>query len=451
MRFSSLWAALLTLALALAACSPPRSTRLPDVVLVSIDTLRADHVGAYGYGPPTTPELDRFAGDSVLFENTISHAPSTLPSHASLFTSRLPMEHRVLLATRTSLPPDMPVLAGILAEAGYRTAGFHSGGQLRNDLGIGTGFEIWEQVSIEFAPVVDRGCRWLAESRERPSFLFLHTYEIHHPYEPDPEMLSLFEDDYAGPLPDHIEVDAHLRKINDPSDSRLEIDEHDLAHIVATYDAELRSADEALGKLFRCLRSQARYEDALVIVTSDHGEEFGEHGMVGWHSHTLFDELLRVPLVTKLPGGRHAGTRVATTASLIDLAPTILRVAGLSPPASFRGTSLLPPMASMSGSTKREEDEVVISMRDVEGLAPSAISARSDRFKLIGDWLFDLVEDPGETKDVASAHPTIVERLARERSTAVSLARQIDEGSAAARDSLSPETISELRALGYVD
>ncbi|MCP4906499.1 MAG: sulfatase [bacterium] len=429
----------------------------PDVIFVSIDTLRADHVGAYGYRPPTTPVLDALASEGIVFEQAIAHAPSTLPSHVSMFTSKIPIEHRVMVATERPLPPDMPVLAEIFADSGYRTAAFHSGGQLTDDLEIDRGFDVWKNVGVPFAPTVAEGCSWLTSPSDEPSdqkepaFLFLHTYEVHHPYRPRPDLLALFESDYSGPLPKDIEIDAHLRRINDRSDQRLELTDADLAHIIATYDAELRSVDESFGDLLECIRKNGRYDETLVLVTSDHGEEFAEHGWVGWHSHSLFDELLRVPLIIKLPAGEGAGSRVAAMVRLIDLAPTLLAASGIDVPESFRGRSLLGHLDPERSEDLIATTEIAIAARDNANLLPGQIAVRSGKFKLIGRHLFDLENDPRETTNVAAEHRPVLIELRKFREAALRLAATIDVPSASEPSRLDEETLRELEALGYLE
>ena len=420
----------------------------PDVVLVSIDTLRADHLGSYGYPKPTSPHLDRLAARGIVFDRAMAHAPSTLPSHVSIFTSTLPTEHRVMVATESPLPDDLPTVAEVFLDAGYRTAAFHSGGQLTDDLSIDRGFDEWVHVGEAFAPIVERGCEWLGTSTE-PAFLFLHTYEIHHPYRPRPELLALFDDGYTGPLPPNIEIDDHLRPINGQSEVTLEIDDRDLAYIVATYDAELRSVDESIGRLVDCLEEQGRLDRTLFAITSDHGEEFGEHGWVGWHSHTLYDELLHVPLILRLPGDREAGRRVGPAVRSIDIAPTLLDVTGIPAPDGFRGRSLLP-LALGEAPEARPADTVTISMRDHRGLVPGNISVRSPTHKLIGARLYDLLQDPRETVDVAAASPGVATALKVHRDAAITLARPIRSGLSEGESRLDEQTLEELRALGYL-
>ena len=287
------------------------------MVLVSIDTLRPDHLGCYGYTRPTSPNLDAFRKDAVLFDQAFAHAPSTLASHAAILASLLPPHHGASISNDLALPREVLTLAEVLKEAGYTTASYNGGIQLDPAWGLDQGFDVYASVKPRGAPAeslvdktdrfahqVDRAAAWIRGRRSPGFFLFLHTYEVHHPYSPEPDDLALFRGSYDGPLPDLVTVEL-LKEVNG---GKRPVDDRDRQHIVDTYDAEIRSMDRAFGTLVALLKERKLYDAALVIVTSDHGEEFGEHGQMGWHSHTLYDELLRVPLLVKLPKSRRAGS-----------------------------------------------------------------------------------------------------------------------------------------------
>jgi arylsulfatase A-like enzyme len=435
-----------------ALAAPSADHRRPpaevNVVLVSIDTLRADHLGCYGYGPPTSPQLDRLCGQAVVFENAFAQAPSTLPSHASMFTSLLPSHHGASWPAKTPLSKEFTTLAEILRAHGYQAAGFHGGGQVSGELGLGQGFEPYVRIRGRFRKAVKAAVEWLEQRSPGPFFLFVHTYEVHHPYSPRPGALEPFDEGYAGPLPDKIEITS-LRRINGDEEPPLEIGEADLAHIVATYDAEIRSMDEALGDFAAALDAAGLLEDALVIFTSDHGEEFNEHGFVGWHSHTLYDELLRVPLVIKLPASEHAGRRVRPLVRSIDLAPTVLDILAIPSPPGFEGMSVLPLLES------ERTPRVALSQMD-KRFDPPISSLRTLDWKLYEDHLFgriyrarlyDLRSDPGEQRNVLSFHYGVGTRLAARLRDAEANWRTL-QGEGAA---LSPEVLRRLRSLGYLE
>ncbi len=428
------------------ACGPGPGTEGParaeNVILVSIDTLRADRLGDYGRDPSFTPKIDAFREDAVLFELTIAQAPSTLSSHASLFTSLIPQHHGASIEGRKRLAPDHLTVAEVLQAEGLTTAAFHGGGQLDAAFGIGQGFDVYETpghqpgelaFSDVFKPTVEATLAWLEEDERQPFFLFVHTYEIHHPYTPSPESLAAVETDYEGDLPSEITIDM-LSGINA---KRTALSPEDLRHIESTYEAEIHSVDAAFGELIEGLRRLDLYESSLIIFTSDHGEEFGEHGTVGWHSHTLYDELLRVPLLIKYPGSWHAGQTLTDQVRLLDVAPTILGALGVDRPSLFQGANLThyagggPPPAPYA-----------VSVLDGGGT-----SVRTPEWKRIGRALFDLSKDPAETEDVAHLYPGTSEKLRRIKLELVTEGPSIG----AVEAPISPELRERLEALGYVE
>ena len=414
--------------------------RRPNVILISIDTLRPDHLGCYGYAKDTSPALDRFCQESVVFEEAIAHAPSTLHSHASMLTSLLPHHHQATWSAKTRIPEKALSLAEVLQDTGYRTAAFTGGGQMDRVFGLDQGFELFEQPSAErFEDTVWKGVEWLESNDTGPFFLFLHSYEVHHPYTPRAEYLALFDDDYSGALPSEISLEL-LGQINN---EEIDFDEADMGHVLAAYDAEIRSVDVGFSNLIRYLRKRGLYDDTLIVFTSDHGEEFGEHGLVGVHSHTLFDELLRVPLVVKFPSFTHAGLRAGFQVRSIDIPPTIVSAAGLPVPSDFSGIDLGKLLAE-----EHLEELVAISRLDYPPGYPGTTSVRTKRWKLIEGELQDLVQDPGEEWH---ANPTsdgieAAEYLEKSLQQALASREPYPTEVVAPSDS----TVDELRALGYI-
>jgi arylsulfatase A-like enzyme len=423
-----------------------------NLILISIDTLRADHLGSYGYPRPTTPAIDRFARDCVQFERAVAHAPSTLPSHASMLTSLIPYHHGASIPRGWKVDPDRLTLAEHLREHGFRTASFNGGIQLHPTFGLDRGFEIYESLHSERDPTetlagpenrfeqeVRRALAWLRRTDD-PFFLFLHTYEIHHPYDPDPRMLRRFEREYAGPLPDAISLDL-IQGINAGTVSTSPAD---VQHIVDAYDAELRSADRAFAALIAYLKESGRYDRTTILVTSDHGEEFGERESIGWHSHTLYDELLLVPLLVKLPPSEHAGRIVTAQVRGIDLAPTACAALGLDSPPEFAGEDLLPILAA--GPDGPWPELPALSRQDAH-LGTETASLRVGGWKWYDGRLYDLANDTAERRDVAADRPDVLERMER-------LLREQLRARPPARIVLTvpdERMMEKLRALGYVD
>lgn len=437
-------------ALSLLGCTRPPANLAPatGVILISIDTLRPDHLGCYGYEPPTSPRLDALCREATVFEQARSHAPSTLLSHASLFTSLIPQHHGASHVQGLPIRTDRPTLAELYRQAGWRTAGFFGGGQLAPEYGFGRGFETYAFRDEPFGAVVPDALRWLDGLGDAERFfLFLHTFQVHHPYEPAAATLRRFESRYDGSLPPTIAIDL-LAAANE---GRLALDEADRRHIVAAYDAEIHEMDASLGQFLDALAGRGLLERSILVFTSDHGEEFGEHGLMGWHSHTLYEELLRVPLVIRMPrlsGRRPAVARIAEPVQLIDVAPTLLAATGLPTADSHEGLALLS-LLHASGVEATAELRRRLGERPLVALAENEIlrfaAIHAGRWKLAGDKLFDLERDPGETVDLAKPGEARVSSL-RE-----SLAR-ITAGAAPVAEpvTLSSETESVLRSLGYL-
>lgn len=434
-----LWAVLGLLGLGCSGTGqgPEIASDAPNLILISIDTLRADHLGCYGYERPTTPTLDSLCEDAVVFSEAIAHAPSTLHSHASIFTSLIPHHHGAGWGDKTKLAPEAVTLAEVLQSAGVATAAFTGGGQMDRIFGLDQGFDSYEQPGASrFYGIVERASQWLDERDERPFFLFLHSYETHHPYEPQERFLALLETDYDGDLPDHISVDF-LKKLNR---KEVSLAPGDLEHIINAYDAEIRSMDEGLKHLLAYLRDNGLYDNTMIVFTSDHGEEFGEHGRVGWHSHSLYDELLEIPLIVKFPDQANAGTRVAAQVGSIDIAPTVLATLGLAAPDTFEGTDL---NAAASGA--EFASRTVISRID-RPLGKDIDSIRLPEWKLYRGQLFDLEADPEEIWDTALNKPKLVAELLAEKEAFVK------SRSPYLGEQVVPEgkTLEELKALGYL-
>ena len=430
----------------LAACSAKDANlgepeRRPNVILISIDTLRPDHLGCYGYAKDTSPSLDALCEDAVVFEQAIAHAPSTLHSHASMLTSLLPQHHQATWSAKTRIPEQALTLAEVLQESGYRTAGFTGGGQMDRVFGLDQGFDTFRQpVTPYFAGTVQEGVGWLEQDDESPFFLFLHSYEVHHPYVPRADYMALFDGEYSGSLPDEISLEL----INQINNGEISFDETtDLEHVLSAYDAEVRSSDDGLANLVRYLQETGLYDETLIVFTSDHGEEFGEHGTVGMHSHTLFDELLRVPLVIKFPGSEHAGVRVGHQVRSFDIPPTVVSAVGVTIPEVFSGTDL-------RGLLGKElvGELVAISRLDRPPHRGGKTSSRVAGWKLIEQDLFDLSYDPGETW---YAHPSgegigVAGHLKAALEEALASREPYPTEVVAPSDS----TVDELRALGYI-
>jgi arylsulfatase A-like enzyme len=441
---------LLLAALALAAVFALRRApaRPRHLVLISIDTLRQDRLGAYGYPRPTSPALDALAARGVVFENAFSPCSWTVPSHVSLLTGLHPSRHGVR-GRRDRIGASATTLAEWLQARGFETGAVVNSNLLDATRGFARGFDHFERVGFQrFAPAAPevhaRALRWLEGRGERPFFLFLHHYDVHSDYSPAPEYRRMFLRPYAGIATGATGQLAAQRL------GRLELGPVDAERLSDLYDAEIRQLDDELGRFFAELERRGVLRETAVIVTSDHGEEFLEHG--GFlHGRTLHGELVRVPLVLAGPG-IPAGRRVASPASLEDVLPTAASLLGVDAPAQLDGVDL---SASFRGGPEPGRERTLWFETDwwleqPEGSWKRAVQQGrwklhygrpDDRFAL-----YDLATDPGERTDLAAQQP---ERLAELRAL---LEPQLGPRSRAEqREELSPEEIEQLRELGYLE
>ncbi len=336
------------------------SPQPPNVLLICVDTLRADHLSLYGYRKVTSPAIDAWARDRAMtFQTAVAPSPWTLPSHVSMLTGLDAVKHGVNYL-ETSISPDLPTLTGLLRNAGYRTAAVTGGGFLGPGYGFERGFDRfrwWPGQSgsrDELEAHGERALEWLDELSDRPFFLFFHTYETHSPYHRREPFFTAFggrlEDLGAEPLSTRPEAgpetagfrhDHHLSWAGGGSASAQTVDPATLA---ALYDGGIAHVDTVVGRLLERLRLLDLAADTIVVLTSDHGESLGEHGLVA-HGN-LYDDNLLVPLVISYPRRLTAAKRVHQQVRSIDLLPTVLALAGVEAPPGLDGTSLLPLMAS---------------------------------------------------------------------------------------------------------
>lgn len=462
-------AALLTLG----ACAGAPAPKPPNVLIFLIDTLRADHLSCYGYPQNTSPNLDAFAREGVQFERVYAQAPQTAPSHASLFTSTYPASHGVWNDVPTDdgepvhprLAEPAVTLAEVLRDAGWNTAAIADGGWLIEDRGLMQGFEHFETQNRGVVDRVARGIEWLEEHADddRPYFLFLHTYQVHTPYLPPEGYEQRFAGDYQGPM---LEVLARARayagspEVQNPlTDVQQKIvapaleaaDAADTGFVKALYDAELSLVDEQFALLMSWLRLNGQLEDTIVIVTSDHGEEFDEHGEFG-HKQ-VYDECLRVPLLVRLPGGPRGALR-RDPAELVDLMPTLLAELGLAAPPSVVGRDL----GWRGGALGRSDDGFVAESNHPKRQVAWRSGGRKVVLRLAPDraeQVFDLGTDPAEAAPMPP-DPDWVGRARGEIGRFHQLAaehrdRFLLRPTLTGLEDLSAEQRAELEQLGYVD
>jgi len=403
------------------AGEPPPPT---PVILVSVDTLRADHLSCYGYTRFLTPHIDALRDEGTLFAQTDSVIPLTMPSHTSLLTSTYPFVNGVE-ENEDKLGPALPTLATILQSKGYRTAAFIGGYFLARRFGLDRGFDVYDapfsdsaslarplDLKRPAARVTEGAIRWLKVNSRPPFFVFVHLFDLHEPYNPP----------------------ASLK-------GRYGADE---------YDAELGYADEVLGRFWSFLKRKHLYDQSLIILIADHGESLGEHGE-STHGYFIYQSTLHVPLIVKWPkGSRNYARQVATPVSLIDVAPTILEVLGISAPPTFQGQSLMDLASPGAPAAEREVFSESVYARDRLGCAPlrSLRIGATQYIEAPKPELYDLVRDPAELHNLALEEQALAtsfkDKLEALQSRYASMAKP------AAKASMSPEVAANLRSLGYL-
>ena len=434
-----------SLTLACLACGS-REERPRLVVLVSIDTLRADHLGLYGYGRPTSPVLDALALESTVFDEAMSSSPWTLPAHASLLTGFYPSRHG-LTSHERYLSSSIATLAQLFSRAGYRTAAVVNSHNLGPDFGLDRGFQQYRYVEERAerrepsTEITDQAMEWVSHSGGSPLFLFLHYYDVHSDY----ASLSEYESEFLRPYEGI--ADGSTAQLAAHREGRESLSDADAPNLIDRYDAGIRQMDAEIGRVLDFLRERGLWEDTLFVLTSDHGEEFFEHGGV-LHGQTQYQEVIRVPLVVNGPGVP-AGRRVPTPVSLVDIAPTLLERAGIEVPEGLDGLDVAP---LWSEGDRELEDRYLFSEADHNNVEHDITrSVRYKSFKLHFDRLsreyrlYDLSRDPAEQAHISAG---------QERSFAA-LSERLDRFMASEKveapvRALSQEEIEKLRSLGYL-
>ena len=444
-----------------ATASPAKEA--PHVIVLLVDALRADHLGTYGYERDTSPALDAFARDGVVFERAISQSTFTKSSVASLFTGRAPYEHGVYWGDRRDtadrltsdvLPERELTLAEVLRSRGFLTAAWVQNSHLRPYMGFAQGFVSYRDQQGDVERINRRFLGWLrGPARLERVFAYLHYIDLHDPYLPEPPYDTLFGD--PEPIYEGVDLAEWGAFLEGVRSGRIEVSPAEVESLRSLYDGQIRHVDDQVGWLLQELRDRGLYDQSLIVLTSDHGDAFMEHGFIS-HSAAPYDELIHVPLIVKLPGGRHAGLRVAEQVRLIDVYPTVLDLLDVPVPRRVSGCSLLPLLVG-----ERADDPdggvpcswAVSEIAEVEDAPPTlGIRTRDHKYLLgpEGEATFDLRQDPGELRPLPeTAVPEALaafRRLAEEIETLRALAR-----SRAGSVELDETTIRELKALGYVE
>jgi arylsulfatase A-like enzyme len=431
-----------------------------SVLLITIDTLRSDHLGVYGYKRPTSPRMDAFARMGTVFENSYTAWPKTRGSFVIMMTGRRPSRSGYS-KTHPVLPDFNPTLASVLKDAGYQTAAIVDNPNVAAQNGFAKGFdsyrETWEDKSLateadRMRAITDGGITFLrAASPERPFFLWLHYVNPHAPYTPPPPFDTRFLDaaaaggprlkpvpDFHGGIPRRWAVRGQDR----------------LGYYVAQYDGEVAAVDQEVGRLVDALRASAAGKKTVTVLTSDHGESLGEHDYYFDHGEDLFEPSLAVPLIAVVPGGK-AGVRSRVFASTLDVVPTILDAVKVSYPPELAGISLL---GEMTGKTSPGRERM-FAQND-----RNLVATWDHRFKIVGTptddgmryVLYDRASDPAEMRDVGKARPDdlkaqrrVLEMFMEAGEREWAQTRRL-LGTAPTGMKLSPEACAKLGGLGYV-
>lgn len=402
-RSLAIFGLLLSLAFLFTCSRQPK----PNIVIVTIDTLRADHLGCYGYKRPTSPRIDEIASRSIVFEKALCQTPQTLPSHTSIFTGMHPRTHKSI--THESVVNDnLTTLAEILKRNGYKTAAFVSSHVLDRRLNLDQGLDLyWEihknkeieerrfgqaqEIDFTTEAVLD----WLRNNRKQPFMLWVHWFHPHRPYNPPPRYIDLFAGEYDRP---NITDSDFLTKV---WREKVDLSDYDVGYIIGCYDGEVAFSDKQVGRLIDEISSLHLSDKTIIVLTSDHGEILYEHEHYFGHDIALYEQCLWVPLIITGPGLLSQAKRIPDLVETIDIMPTLLDLAGIGKPKGIDGRSLLPLIEDRSMPQAEYFFSETFPFPE-KGLPRHAV--RTVRHKLI--WretqgeivkeLYDLTEDPNE-------------------------------------------------------
>lgn len=415
--------------LSLSSCTPRRETPRLNVILITVDTLRADHLGCYGNHSVETPAMDALGRDGVIFTHAISQVPLTTPSHAAILTGTYPVWNGLRDWSDHGLAPGIPTVAEVFKSHGYTTAAFVSAFVLDSMWGLNRGFDHYDDwfkaedyrrmqrngLERRGDETVDHAIAWLKSLQTRPFFLWLHLYDPHAPYRPPEPFKTRFRDH--------------------------------------PYDGEVAFADQQLGRFFDFLKSQDLYASSLIVLTSDHGEGLGEHQEED-HGFFIYNSTVHVPLMIKFPAGFVPARRsVPQVVNTVDIAPTLVRLSGFpdSDARTFQGQSLLSLVEKGSSGAPRYGFSESLYPRNFLG-SHALFGLQTERYHYIQApraELYDLTQDPGERRNIIGENPTVAQALRQALQDTRARFRRVGEA-AGQNPHLDAETVEKLRSLGYV-
>lgn len=380
-----------------------------NVILITISSLRADHVSCFGYIRDTTPNFDAFAKKNVLFRNAFATSGWMMPAHGSIFTSLYPSVHGAIHIDK-SLGNEHYTLAEILADNGFYCVGFCCNPHLDREHGFAQGFDLYDDYSVSImleslafgdgvninkqrtnALINDAAIRWLRNHTHRPFFMFLHYYDNHWNYLPPPPYSERYDPNYNGPI-DGTQIAREPLYSNPPG-------EKDIHHMIALYDGEVRQTDNDLGEILNVLIDTGISDNSIIIIMGDHGEQFYEHGHTSHQG--IYDELIHIPLAISIPDTSVKGNIISSLVSQVDILPMVLDYLQIPMPEQYQGKSLRP---LIEGWAKVVNEFVFVEYTG--GAAPDCYAVRSTRYKCCQEvgsepFVYDLEEDREEQKRIA--------------------------------------------------
>lgn len=408
--------------------SSPKAVCPPycNVLFISIDDLRADHLGVYGYQKPTSPNIDQFAREGIVFENAFAQSSWTLPSYASMLMGQYPQKLGVEVIS-DRLPENTPTLAEILKNNGYKTAAFTSGAFINQDRNFTRGFDKFEEEQNwqDAESITDKAISFLSENQNTKFFLFLHYFHVHDPYSPSNSNAQKFHSEYGGNI-----KSFNISDIVKLNTKKTKLSREDLQHIVALYDAEIFELDNQLGILFQFLNKKKLDKNTVIIINSDHGEEFGERGTWGMHAYSVYDELLHIPLIVKVPNIQ--SKRVDSLVENRDIPKTIVELLELTTQTNLTGENLIKIAKGEKGhdyvyaETAIQKQQMLqniekgYSLQKISDISPSVLAVLSEQkrnqvktkmirtrdYKLIKNFvgkieIYNLKDDPKEKTNLS--------------------------------------------------
>jgi arylsulfatase A-like enzyme len=442
-------------------------TNIRNVIIVGIDTLRAENLGFMGYSRPTSPFVDELSKRCIIFDCAYTPKARTLPAFTSLFSGKHVINHRVI-DNGIVLPEELHLLIEDFREAGFSTIGFPAAPNMSLKYGINKGFDYYADIPDNQLPaptILNMVKRFLEGNPKggeasylgetKPLFLFIHFFDPHTPYTPKPSILSQFADpSYNGPFDGQL-----IPTIRDYNNYELELNEEDLKHALDRYDAEIRTLDDYLRELFDLFDKMGLMDNSIIVFTADHGENLGEHHHI-CHGHP-YEQALKIPLMFHFPNDFRAGLRINALVELTDVLPTVMDIINLQATTEIDGMSLLPLMKNPSSPELGRRYLLTLGLENKEGKPTYALF--DGTYRLIKDiiWseksvLYNIADDPHENKNIASDNPELVELM---ESVTVLMAAGLKPpnisdakiGEEPLMQEMDPETEEMLRSLGYIN